>query len=256
MIDLHCHVLPNVDDGADSLDVSRRMLLNARQHGFRTIVATPHLSGSLTPEYGRRVRDALTQVIPLAQELQMAVLSGYEIRLTPDLASRLRSGEMSTMVNSRTALVDLSGTGLPHFTETALFAIQAAGYQPILAHPERYPELQQDVDLGLQFAERGIAMQVTIGSLSGAFGKQAQRTAEALLQIGAVHLVASDAHSDGHRQKAVPEGLRRLLRLVGQDQFQQALVDTPQALLSGEPLPPPIKALRSGLFGRLSLSRR
>lgn len=255
MIDLHCHVLPDVDDGASSLDVSRRMILNAREYGFKTIVATPHLNDSLEPAYDARVRTAFAQVLPIAREAGISLLPGFEIRLTPNLIGRLESGELSTLVNTRTVLVDLSGTGLPHFTESVLFSLQAAGYRPVLAHPERYPEIQEEPELGLRLSERGIALQVTIGSLSGAFGKRAQRSAEALLQLGAVHLVASDAHSDGHRQQAVPEGLRRLWKLVGKEQYHRALIDAPHALISETPLPPPIKSIQSGFRGRFSRIR-
>ena len=256
MIDLHCHILPEVDDGAKTLEESRAMLERARAMGFKTIVATPHLEDPLADPYDLRVREAFARVLPIAQELGLWLLPGFEIRLRPDTAARLDKGERLTLANSRTALVDLACAPWPRHVDEALFAIQTAGFQPILAHPERYPDIQDRPELGRELAERGIALQVTIGSLAGAFGSQARKAAEALLRLGAVHVVATDAHSAGHRMAAVPKGLRRLQELIGPEQCQRALIDTPHALLTGEPLPPPVTSLDRGLLARIPLLRR
>lgn len=246
MIDLHCHVLPSVDDGAASLEVSRDMLTASRAAGFRTVLATPHLVERLTLDYERLVRNAFDQVEPIADELGLRLIRGYEIRLTPDLPARLAHGEAVTLGAGRAVLVDFSFLEWPHFVDDTLFAVQVAGYQPVLAHPERYPDIQKDPTRGRQLADRGIAMQVTISSLVGVFGQRARRAAEELLALGAVHLVATDAHSAGHRMAAVPEGLRRLEQLVGPDQARRLLQDTPQALLTGAALPQPVTSLDRG----------
>jgi len=255
LIDLHCHILPGVDDGAENIDMSRRMLQRAREFGFTTIVATPHLTALLDLGYEQRVRWAFDQVLPIAHELGITLVPGYEIRLTPDLGQRLRNGEQAALGTGRTVLVDLACVELPHFVDEALFAIQTAGYQPVLAHPERYPDFQRDPRLGLELAERGVALQVTIGSLAGAFGTRARKTAEALLRLGAVHLVATDAHSDGQRMAAVPEGLRRLRAMLGAEQYRRALLDNPQMLLAGM-LPDPIEAAEQSFWNRVPLLRR
>jgi protein-tyrosine phosphatase len=254
MIDLHCHVLPGVDDGAASIDVSRRMLERARNMGFSSIVATPHLTGPLDDRYHQLITFARDWILPLADEAGVTLVPGFEIRLTPDLADRLRAGECSMLGSSRTVLVDLACIELPHFVDDALFSIQTAGFQPILAHPERYPAIQRGPELGVAFAERGIALQVTIGSLAGAFGKLARKTAEELLKLGAVHLVATDAHSDGQRMQAVPEGLARLRKLLGPEEYRRATFDNPAALLGGS-LPEPLAALQQGFWSRLPLPR-
>lgn len=256
MIDLHCHVLPGVDDGAASLDVSRAMLEAARAVGFKTVVATPHLTDPLRQPYDAQVRAAFAQVLPIAQELGLWLLPGFEIRLTPEVAMRLARGERATLANSRTVLVDLACAPLPRFVDDALFALQTAGYQPILAHPERYPDVQDRPELAREWAARGVALQVTIGSLSGAFGSHARKAATRLLHLGAVHVVATDAHSAGHRMAAVPQGLRRLHDLIGAEQYRRVLIDTPHALLTGEALPPPVQAIDRGIRSRLPLFGR
>lgn len=243
MIDIHNHVLPAVDDGAESLQVSLEMLDAAVSVGIRTIVATPHLAGRPDPDYTDAVRRAFDQVVPHARERGIALEGGFEIRLAPDIPDRLRAGERITLAGTRVALIDLPFTARPHFADDTLFAVQTSGFLPILAHPERYPDVQQNPALASELVARGIALQVNIASLAGTFGRRTQRTAEALLTLGTVHLVATDAHSAGHRMAAVPAGLRRLRDLVGEDGVRRLTIETPAMLLNGDELPAPVQVL-------------
>ena len=161
--------------------------------------------------------------------------------MSPDLPKRLQQGEMITLGQSRAVLVDLPFLIWPHFVDRTLFEVQTSGFQPVLAQPERYPHVQKEPRIGLRLAERGIVLQVTIGSFSGVFGKRPKRTAELLLRLGAVHLVATDAHSAGHRMAAVPAGLRRLEELVGRDRLDQLTRTAPLALMTDATRPEPVQ---------------
>jgi protein-tyrosine phosphatase len=240
VIDLHSHLLPAVDDGAASPEVTAAMLAKARDTGFTTMVATPHLPGPLDPIYRERVEAAYEQTRAMASAVGVEVRLGYEVALTPDLPDRLQRGEPSTLGGGTAVLVDVPFAGWPHHADETLFALQVAGFQPILAHPERYGELQRDLSRAAGLAERGVVLQVTIGSLAGVFGKATQRTAEQMLRQGLVHLVATDAHSAGHRFAAVPSGLRKLGELVGEERLRQLVEVVPRALLDGHPLPIPV----------------
>jgi protein-tyrosine phosphatase len=242
VIDFHSHILPGVDDGAESIEVSIEMLDAATAIGVRTIVATPHLVEPLSASYDAQVRDAFARVEPLAASRGIDLVRGFEIRLTPDVPARLRAGEASTLGDSDVVLVDLPGSAWPSNIDEMLFNIQASGFRPVLAHPERYSGIQKRPELGRELAGRGVALQVTIGSYSGAFGRRAQRTAESLLKVGAVHLVATDAHSAGQRMVAVPAGLKRLGALVGNDGLRQLTTATPATLLNGDALPESVGA--------------
>jgi protein-tyrosine phosphatase len=247
VIDLHSHILPAVDDGAPSLDVSIAMLDAAARIGIRTIVATPHLTRALDPEYDTLVRAAFAQVEPQAAARGIALVPGFEIRLSPDTPARLRAGERSTLGGTTVALVDLPFTTWPLYADDTLFDVQTSGFLPVLAHPERYPDVQGDPEIALRLVERGIVLQVTLGSFAGAFGRRAKRTAEELLRLGAVHLLATDAHSAGHRLAAVPAGLRRVRDLVGAEELHRLTVEAPATLLNGDELPRPTIARPSGL---------
>ncbi|GIW04559.1 MAG: tyrosine protein phosphatase [Thermomicrobiales bacterium] len=237
MIDVHIHVLPGVDDGAASLDVAREMLIRAKELGFTTLVATPHLDGPLTPAYRASIEEAAAAIDPEAKELGLSLVRGFENLLTPDLPRRLECGEPVTLGGSRTILVELPFSGWPLHTEQALFAIQAAGFRPLLAHPERYATLHADLDRALALAERGVLLQVTIGSLAGLFGRHALRVAEELLLNDAVTVLATDAHFVGQRIDTVPRGLERARQLVGEARVRQLLNENPEALLRDQALP-------------------
>lgn len=238
LIDLHCHILPGIDDGAPTLGVSLAMLDAAAMMGVRTIVATPHLPASLDAEYRDAVAAAMALVAPEARKRGIDLIQGYEVRLTPDVPARLVDGEPGTLAESKSVLVDLPiGDTWPWFVDETLFAIQTAGFQPILAHPERYPSIQREPELGCRLTERGVLLQVTAGSFSGAFGRRAKRTAERLLLVGVVDLVATDAHSAGQRMLAVPDGLRRIRSLVGAQELQRVTIDAPAAVLAGARMP-------------------
>lgn len=243
MIDLHVHLLPAIDDGSASPDVTKAMLARARDVGFTTLVATPHLPGPLDPAYREQVEAAHAQTQTWAATLGIDVQLGYEVTLTRDLPARLEGGEPCRLAGSNAVLVDLPFTGWPHHAEQTFFALQTRGFRPVLAHVERYTEVQRDPARALRLVERGVVLQVTISSLVGLFGKAAQRTAELLLRQSAVHVVATDAHSEGHRFAVVPNGLARLDHMVGEDGRRRLLVEGPNALLASHAMPVPPMAL-------------
>lgn len=252
MIDLHSHVLPGIDDGSPSLDVTIDMLDVYARHGFRTVAATPHLMGHLDSAYRAAVEAAFREVEPLARERGITLLRGFEIRLAPSSPEQVLRGEPVTYEDTKAALVDLAFAGWPLYTESALFGIQAAGCRVVLAHPERYPAIQEDPAMADELVSRGVILQVTIGSFSGAFGKRAKKCAEELLARGVVQLAATDAHSAGHRMAAMPAGLQRMSELLGEEQVRQLTVAAPAALLNGDPVPGPVRAVKASLRSRLT----
>lgn len=256
MIDLHSHLLPGIDDGAPSLDVSIAMLDAYVANGFRTVATTPHLMQRLDHTYATQVRDAFAQVEPHATERGISLVRGFEIRLAPDTPEQLRRRDPIAIDETDVVLVDLPFTEWPLYADSTLFAVQTTGARVLLAHPERYPAIQEDPSKADELVGRGIALQVTIGSFSGAFGKRAKRAAEGLLERGVVQLLATDAHSAGHRMAAVPAGLERLRALIGEEGIRQLLVEAPAMLLNGDPLPPPVRVPERSWRDRLVIPRR
>ncbi len=235
VIDLHNHLLPGVDDGSTSPDMSRRMLARSAQLGYRTIVATPHLRDRLLDDQRTMIESRLADIRPDAATHGVTVVGGYEVFLTPDLPTRLEQGEPSMIAGTRSILVELPFVGWPTYTESTIFALQTAGYRPILAHPERYQAVQHDPALAIALARRGALLQLTLGSLIGS-SRRIQKVSEQLLTAGAITLVASDAHGDDHRLAAVPDALQRLEHLVGREHLDQIVRINPEAVLNDGPI--------------------
>jgi len=244
MIDLHLHVLPEIDDGSSSVEMTDSMLARLAGMGVTRIVATPHLMQPLDDGYRHLVQETRDANQHLASKHGIAMDLGYEHVLVPGLAARLQNGEQSTMAGSSAVLVELPFVGWPQHTESSLFALRIAGYVPILAHPERYLEVQKNPELAIVAGEQGAALQLTSGSFAGVYGKGVERSARKLLELAIERDVAivfaSDAHSDGQRLAQVPAGLKwiRSNMKQGGAVVEWASTVVPSHLLASAPVPP------------------
>ena len=214
MFDLHSHILPGVDDGATSLDVSIAMAKVAAEQGTKVILATPHrkdvTDGSSVQDIAQLVEDINGELS--SQGIGLSVLLGMENHLDLELPDEFASGRALPMNGTRYILVELPFFGRPNYAEDVLFRLQLQGLTPVLAHPERIEAFQRDPDLLVSFVEKGMLSQVTAGSLVGYFGKEVRRFSNVLLGHGLVHLIASDAHFSG--------GSRSPKLLLGVDALQ------------------------------------
>lgn len=244
MIDLHLHVLPEIDDGSSSVEMTDSMLARLAAMGVTRIVATPHLMQPLDDGYRHLVQETRDAIQTLAATHGIAMDLGYEHVLIPGLAGRLEAGEQSTMAGSSAVLVELPFVGWPQHTESSLFALRIAGYVPILAHPERYLEVQKNPEFAIVAGEQGAVLQLTSGSFAGVYGKAVERSARKLLELAIERDVAivfaSDAHSDGHRLAQVPAGLKWIRSNMKQGSaiVEWASTVVPSLLLESAPVPP------------------
>lgn len=237
MIDLHCHLLPGLDDGPADLDQALAMCELAVQDGIRTIVATPHQLSS----HGRasvqavlgavgQLRDRLT-----AENCPLNILPGAEVALQPGLVQLMFKEEILTLNNmGRFLLLECpvhSDLGL--FMDE-LYQLRLKGVIPILAHPERNLSFQFRPETLRPFVEQGNLVQITAQSLGGRFGSQAQACSQAWLQQGLVHCLASDAHSPSSRPPCLSRAVQRAASLLQNRQAAEALVqDNPGRILDG-----------------------
>jgi len=202
MFDLHCHILPGIDDGAGSWEESLEMARISLEAGVKTIVATPHYSPETNPaaiiELVKQLNCRLREC-----DLGIDVIPGMEAYLDPDLPQLLRDGRVLTIGNY--LLMELPFSSLPLYTDDVLFQVMMTGYRVILAHPERNNEVMQNPGLVYEWVSRGILVQVNSGSLLGKFGSTVQRTASALFKANLVHFLGSDAHSPLRRRPDMGE---------------------------------------------------
>ena len=202
MIDLHCHILPGVDDGAKTIEESLAMLTLAAEEGIKTIIATPHHLAGGYDNKKQRVDHAVKELNneALVAGLSIKILSGQEIRLHSEILNDFTQGDLTPLSGSGLYyLVEFPFSMYPSSSYNTLLGVMGEGYKPILAHPERYRYFKENPSLLFDLIDAGVLMQVTAGSLTGAFGKSAQALSFRLLDERAVHFIASDAHDPERR---------------------------------------------------------
>jgi protein-tyrosine phosphatase len=238
VIDLHCHVLPGVDDGPATLEDSLELCRAAVAAGTKTIVATPHVSwdwpgvtAQVVAEGVARVNEALA-----AAEIDLEVRPGAEIAMT-------RAGDLSDeeLVGMRLGggpylLIECPYSPASAGLDSILTEIAARGHRIVLAHPERCPAFHRDVDLLRSFVDAGMLTSFTAGAFSGRFGRTIERLSRRLLEEGLVHDIASDGHGAGMRR---PPTIGPELEQAGfGDSADWHARAVPLAILEGTPLPP------------------
>ncbi len=245
MIDLHCHMLPSIDDGAPDLETALAMARLAIDDGVQVVACTPHIYPGLYENTAQSIgADVEAFKGQLAQAgLALEITFGADTHLVPSLLEGLRSGRIPTLAGTRYLLLEPPHHVAPPRLEESCFALLAAGYVPVITHPERLTWIRDHYPRFQELAQRGIWMQVTAGSLTGRFGADARYYAERMLDEGIVHILATDSHGIKHRPPALAEGRREAARWVGQEEAGRLVLERPQAILdNADPakvVPPP-----------------
>ncbi|MBC8159964.1 MAG: hypothetical protein H7Z42_01990, partial [Roseiflexaceae bacterium] len=197
MIDLHSHIIYGIDDGARTLEESLALGRMAAAGGTRAIAATPHGPGSVASRvYDAELiaeRAAEIEVALRAQGVELRVVAGTELNFDAKVVEALRYGLVVPYAGTRTVLLEPTH-GFTASFETVVFAIQALGYQVLLAHPERVAEVQSDPNRLIPLIERGVLMQLTAEALTGAQGGRMQRLCETLVAHRLIQVIATDTH--------------------------------------------------------------
>lgn len=216
-IDIHCHMLPGLDDGADSWDESLAMAQLAVADGFSTVITTPHQLGNYGANDGDTIRlqTRRLQEFLNANGVSLTVLPGADVRIEPDLVSKLRTGKVLTLADRRRYVL----LELPHELyvplDRLLGELDSAGMIGILSHPERNQGILSRPQLVEPLVDAGCLMQVTAGSLTGSFGPEIMRFSEWMLSQGLVHFLATDAHGSKSRRPLLHRAFRRAEELAG-----------------------------------------
>ncbi len=221
LVDIHCHVVPGVDDGATSLDEALSMLRIAEQDGIETIVATPHVPTTtgerIEPDALRGRVDSLNSA---ARErgINVKVVPGSELRLEPGLANSLHRGMALSINDGPYVLLELPLVGSwPDYVRPTIYELQLAGYSPILAHVERYASVRRNPDILRELIASGVLMQVNADSICGTSDERNLTTSGALLRSRMVHVIASDAHSTRSRAPRIRSAIDRVAETISSE---------------------------------------
>lgn len=261
MIDIHCHILPGLDDGPPTLEKSLEMCRIAAADGIDAIVATPHMLNGMYDVTAEQVLAGVRALNDsLADEgLALRILPGADVHVDKNLPSYLAEKKVLTLADrGKHLMVELPQDVLPAEIADLLFQIQLKGVTPIVSHPERNVEVQRDSEVLRGLVERGALIQITAGSLTGAFGSRAEECGLGLLRRGMAHLVATDAHNALRRPPTLSAARAVVEREMGSDEARAVFEDRPARLLAGayvEPPEPLAAASGRGRPGRRSQGR-
>jgi|SRR5689334_10961180 len=236
MIDLHCHILPGLDDGPDTREESLRMAESAVADGITHVVATPHSSEHYLFDYGRvrKLRDELQEAAPAG----LVISTGCDFHVNPENLAALRFEPAPFCINQKNyLLVEFNEFSIPPTMDHTLHELKLAGICPVITHPERNRILCSDPQRLSNWIRLGCRVQVTGGSLTGAFGKVAREKALSWIAKGMVHIVASDAHNAKRRPLVLKPAYEVVLDKFGRHIAEALFVANPKAAIEGNLLP-------------------
>lgn len=237
MIDIHTHILPGVDDGPQTIEESLEILKRAANEGVKAIVATPHVLEFPSKSSWQRVRDAfnsLKQALK-SEEIDIEIILGAEIFISPDLPMWIKQNKDITINNgNRYVLLELPIHEIPPFTEHTIFELLLQGIVPIIAHPERYHELQKDTSRLFDMIKRGVLTQLNSSSLQGRYGRKAKKAAKSILTQGLIHMIGSDVHSSFNGPYPLSQGMMLAAEIVGMEAAKAMVTSVPEKIINGE----------------------
>jgi len=259
MIDLHAHILPDLDDGAETVEEALEMCRVSYKDGTKTIVATPHILpgiyendrstilsklqelneaikkfGVESSEFRVKNFDSTTQR-HLDSKAKLKILPGADVHFTADILHRCERKEILTVNdNGKYLMIEFAFQGIPYQAEEVLFQLIAAGIVPIITHPERNLEIGQRPQRYLRMIQMGCLGQVTAMSLTGGFGPAVKKVAGKLLTKRLLHIIASDAHSIDRRPPILSAAVGVAEKMVGKEEAYKMVTDYPQAILEGK----------------------
>jgi len=215
LIDIHSHILPNVDDGSQSLETTLKMLEIAKEDGTKIIYATPHYITGFYEKTFEEVSEKADELNSLLYEkgIDIKVLPGQEIFIDNYTLRDLEEEKIQPLSGTSYMLIEFSMDTLPKNALEIVYEIGIKGITPIIAHPERYEYFIKDTDIINSFIDEGCLFQVNSQSLLGTFGKKAKKNSEYLIKNGIIGFIGSDAHGLNKRTPELKKGIEAISKI-------------------------------------------
>jgi protein-tyrosine phosphatase len=238
MIDIHCHILPGVDDGPATMAESLTMAKLAVADGIETVVATPHTFNEI---YDNPAGEVNTHVARLRETLlnegiELDLRPGSDAHLCVKMAEKVLAGEAATIDNNgQYLLIEFPVQVIPAGFKDELFQLKLKGITPIITHPERNTVFQQKTEMLYELVNMGCLLQITAMSITGEFGEEPMKSAHRMLELRLAHIIASDAHSPESRPPILSPGVEAAARVLGNlTEAEEMVTIRPQAILEGK----------------------
>ncbi len=235
-IDIHCHIIPHVDDGARSSNQALNMINIAYKNGIRTMIATPHYEVGRYEDNKEEIEKYYLKLKALVQKKypDFNILLGNEIFFSYGVVDSLNENKINTMAGSRYVLVEFSPNDRLEYINKSLYELISGGYIPILAHAERYYEVMESLDNVEKLVDAGVYIQINSGTIAGRNGRGIRRKVMKLIKNDLVHFVGTDAHSDGHRSPELTECVKYLQKKTDDRTISRLLMENAKKVINNE----------------------
>lgn len=236
MIDIHTHLIPNVDDGSRSVETTFDAFKEAEEAGFTDIILTSHY----LPDYYETKKDELVfwkdklQEVLVSQNRKLKIYSGMEIYISEKIEELINGQKLLTLADSRYILMELPMTTTVNYLDYVIYFLQNVGLKLIIAHPERYKSVQENPDIVKEYIDKGCLMQCNYASILGTYGKHIKSTVKYLLKNDLVHFMATDCHNKGGIYLQVPKALKKIQKVVGSEKLNEITTLNQQKILNNE----------------------
>lgn len=236
-VDVHCHLLPGIDDGSKNMEMTMKMIKIAYEEGIRHMITTPHYH----PRRGEADADVIDGIFGQTRSMiravypDMEIYEGNEIYYRQDAKNMLKTGQLLTLAGSDYVLVEFSlSSGEADEMLDAVRELQMAGYLPVIAHIERYDRVLGDLQSVEDLVEAGAYIQVNAGSVTGEAGGSTKRFAKKLIKENLVHFVGSDAHDVMRRPPLLKKCAASIAKKFGEDTAQQLFFRNPYRVIQNQ----------------------
>ena len=236
MIDIHSHIIPNVDDGARSVEETFNILKEAQEAGFTDVILTSHFLLNYYETNAQELifwKEKLQEVLK-KQGTKINLHSGMEIYITNQMEELLENKKILTLANSRYMLIELPlATNVKYF-DYVVYYLEAKGIKPIIAHPERYKCVQKDPDIVEEYIEKGCFIQCNYGSIVNLYGREAEKTIKTILKKNQVHFLGSDVHRENGTYLIILDAIKKIRKIIGENKINEITTINPKKILQNE----------------------
>lgn len=228
-VDMHCHIVPYVDDGANDMDEALKMLKMEYAEGVRTIIATPHFRKKMFETPREEIIKQFVKLREAAKAIGIEMYLGCELHSNMELVSLLREKKVSSMAGSRYVLLEFSGSAESKYIRERTYSLISSGFRPILAHIERIEKIRKDFDLIEELIDMGAKMQVNAESITGDFSTR--RFCKKLMKNDFLHFVGTDCHGSSYRVPKMKDAYNYVAKKFGEDYADEIFIENPQRII-------------------------
>ena len=234
MIDLHSHIIPKIDDGSKSIEDSIAMIKEAKNAGFTDIFLTPHYIENYfdLDVQSRKEKFAELREIVKENNIEINLFLGSEIFINPEIDKLYLSNTILTLNNSKYMLIEIPMNDTILYLDDVIENLVSIGITPILAHPERYQYVQNDINVCEGLIDKGALFQMNFGSIIGVYGKDVKKTAIKLLKNNYIHFLGSDAHRKESLYTKIESAKKKIIKIIGKEKFDILTIENPKHIIN------------------------